>query len=213
MDFKTIEMPRTEARQRFLEYKREVEARHKAERREARTRRTTEIEQIMAGYRQLARGKQLVELRSTMHDVGVDHRGLPRLAISRADADTVYLAIRNDGSAVFRIDRWDDTRATRRRVALPADTFARLERTWGRDATFWEDAKAMVPIVPPALRPKAKLERYHVLWEPRWQRIDTPRPRPPRDPALLRHIGGTLYAVVALWDLTDLERAVLGGRS
>lgn len=33
----------------------------------------------------------------------------------------------------------------------------------------------------------------------------------PVDPALLKHIGGDLYAVVATWDLTDLERAVLDG--
>ena len=33
---------------------------------------------------------------------------------------------------------------------------------------------------------------------------------PPRDPALLRNITGTLYAVLAVWDLTEVERAVLG---
>lgn len=32
------------------------------------------------------------------------------------------------------------------------------------------------------------------------------------DPALLKHIGGDLYAVLATWDLTELERSVLGGR-
>src|SRR5438046_3023240 len=35
---------------------------------------------------------------------------------------------------------------------------------------------------------------------------------PPEDPALLKHIGGDLYAVVAVWNLTELERAVLSGR-
>jgi len=32
---------------------------------------------------------------------------------------------------------------------------------------------------------------------------------PPRDPALIRHIRGDLWAVLAVWDLTELERAVL----
>jgi hypothetical protein len=36
---------------------------------------------------------------------------------------------------------------------------------------------------------------------------------PARDPALLRHIRGDLWAVLAVWDLTELERAVLGQRS
>lgn len=31
------------------------------------------------------------------------------------------------------------------------------------------------------------------------------------DPALLKHIGGDLWAVVAVWNLTDLEMAVLAG--
>ncbi|MGH3300400.1 MAG: hypothetical protein ACRDOK_01755 [Streptosporangiaceae bacterium] len=35
---------------------------------------------------------------------------------------------------------------------------------------------------------------------------------PPRDPALLRWIRGDLWAVVAQWDLTELERAVLSSR-
>ena len=49
------------------------------------------------------------------------------------------------------------------------------------------------------------LDRYFILWEADWQR------RAPVDPALLRPVGGDLYVVVATWDLTDLERAVLNG--
>jgi hypothetical protein len=35
---------------------------------------------------------------------------------------------------------------------------------------------------------------------------------PDRDPYLLRHVGGALYAVLAAWDLTDLERAIMSAR-
>ena len=38
-------------------------------------------------------------------------------------------------------------------------------------------------------------------------------PRPPGDPALLRHVGGDVYAVEAVWELTELEKLVLSGRS
>ena len=71
----------------------------------------------------------------------------------------------------------------------------------------------MVPIVPPKHRPRrdSLLEGYLVLWE-----VDewtwTERPSPPHDPALLKHLGGDLYAVLAVWDLSDLERLVLTER-
>lgn len=38
-------------------------------------------------------------------------------------------------------------------------------------------------------------------------------PAPPGDPALLKHVGGDIYAVVATWDLSPLERLVLSGRT
>jgi hypothetical protein len=67
-------------------------------------------------------------------------------------------------------------------------------------ATF----RAIVPTVPPLLRPRHKLSGYTILWEADWTN------EAPVDPALLKHLGGDLYAVVAVWDLTELERAVLG---
>jgi len=36
------------------------------------------------------------------------------------------------------------------------------------------------------------------------------RRRAPGDPALLKHLGGPFYAVLATWDLTFVEQAVLG---
>jgi len=63
--------------------------------------------------------------------------------------------------------------------------------------------KAMVPPVPPKFRPSTSLTNFHILWEAEWQQ------HAPVDPALLRHIGGDLYAVLAIWDLTELERTVL----
>jgi hypothetical protein len=47
---------------------------------------------------------------------------------------------------------------------------------------------------------------YHVLWDAVWT------PEPPIDPLLLKHCGGSLYAIVAAWDLTPLEQAVMRGR-
>jgi hypothetical protein len=63
-----------------------------------------------------------------------------------------------------------------------------------------------VPLVPPNLRPARGLNRYCILFEAEWE------PVPPTDPMLLRHLHGSLYAVLAVWDLTPLERAVIAGR-
>lgn len=51
------------------------------------------------------------------------------------------------------------------------------------------------------------IERHRILWEATWSRIA------PKDPALLKDIGGGLYVVLAIWDLTELERSVLGVRA
>ena len=40
---------------------------------------------------------------------------------------------------------------------------------------------------------------FHVLWE-----VESWTPEPPRDPALLRHLRGDLWSVLAVWDLTEL---------
>ena len=71
--------------------------------------------------------------------------------------------------------------------------------------------RSMVPNVPPKFRParSTTLATYHVLWEvDEWKKT----PRPPGDPALLKHLRGDLWIVLATWDLTPLEQAVLAER-
>ena len=66
----------------------------------------------------------------------------------------------------------------------------------------------MVPLIPPRFRPSNNdLHRYHILWDVQgaWEA------EPPKDPFLLSRIHGDLFAVLAVWDLTELERAVLKG--
>ena len=66
------------------------------------------------------------------------------------------------------------------------------------------ECRARVPMIPPRLRADRALANYHILWEAEWI-------NPPRDPLLLRHLGKFFYAVLATWDLTPLEQAVLAG--
>lgn len=190
MDLSTITMERNEARQKFLEYRHAVRERH-----------DQEDEAIMRGYRALSRGQQVIHLSDTIKAGGLDDEGLPKLAVMQADLVWCHLRV-SSTDVVFSDDNDNWRQRHRRRFRFGVDLFdPQPTEAWHR--------QAMVPIVPPALRPADKLGNYHVLWEvPKWEKV----PRPPGDPALLKRIGGDLFAVVAIWDLTPLEQAVLSGR-
>jgi hypothetical protein len=191
MDVETITMDPAEARQAFEEYREAVRERH-----------NEEDEALMRGYRELAKGHQLLALTPAMIEAGLDHRGLPRLAICRADAEWCEVYISQD-TAVFTMDnssRWGRA-AKGKRVRV--EGFPTLTRSSGGPHVF--EGTSVVPAIPPPLRPAGKLDRFHVLWEANWK-------VPPKDPVLLRHMGGDLWAVLAMWNLTELERAVLAGR-
>lgn len=211
MNLPTIVMDRSEARKSFLEYRtavrksldREAET-YDERRREVLARRREIDEAMMAGYRLLSVGRQVVDLERAIREGGEDAGYRPRLAVARADQETVEMRRWRDGSVTF-------DGGTTRRLGPTPEPWSRSQRTFRFAAgtlptqiTQWVQASAIVPTIPPHLRPDG-LETYHVLWEAEW------RPQvAPRDPALLRALGGGLYAVLAVWDLTELERAVLG---
>jgi hypothetical protein len=201
MKLDTIEMSRPAAREAFLAYRRAVRERHDAE-----------DEQIMRGYRELARGRMLISLSEAIRTAGADDRGRPKLAIVRAHSREVHVHVRSDGSEVTFTDDGDYWRARHRNRVTVRDAgimppiCSRACMGVGSDHRHPLVAAAITPIVPPPLRPAAHLRNYHVLFEADWK-------APPVDPALLRHIGGDLYAVLAVWDLTPVERLVLAGRS
>lgn len=208
MNLSTIEMERPKAREAFLDYRRAVREHAEAKLDEAQ-REYEEIDRaVMQGYKQLAAGRQLLRLSHTIAEGGtVDveyHAGakrMPALAVCRADARFCFCdGISAAGRVVYRADglrRKADTVSIDRALESPPPEL----RGWGQ-------FKAIVPTIPPPFRPPHKLSGYHLLWEAEWE-----PGVPPGDPALLRHLGGDLYAVLAVWDLTELERAVLAGRA
>ena len=173
------------ARRAFLAYRDEFRKTHRAE-----------DEALMKGYKEIAAGRQIICLPDTIKAGGVTEEGLPKLAIARADVEWAGCTVYADGGV--RFTRPDLRTAWRsvKEVELPPDTLPRIRSR--------VEGKAMVPIIPPIHRPKFNLKNYHILWEAEW------KPIPPRDPALLRLLGGGLYAVLAVWDLTPLEMKVLG---
>jgi len=204
MDITTLEMPVEEAKRLFDEY------------RALGVRATAEDEAIMTAYAEIAKGHPLIDVRRAIADGGHDDLGRPLLAFGRADEQEIMC---------HRVAGWDGRGYIGNGVLRMFPTVLSRTREFGSISASrrvdvpagalggWPPLKgqwfAMMPIIPPALRPTSRLLNYHILWEAEW-RSSSALPRPPRDPALLRHITGDLYAVLGVWDLTDVERAVLG---
>lgn len=216
MQLDTITMDRHAARKAFLEYRDAIRSdRHDQLRKED--------EQIMRAYREAAKGVSLIRLSDALAAGGTQQievawtnwsggrrvrrtqeKTVPRLAVARADVEKVWTdGVDAEGGCVLRYERGRvSDRETRKRFQIATGTFEEAGReTWGPSLV------AMAPTIPPALRPRHHLRNYHLLWEAEWAQ----EPQPPVDPALLKHLGGDLYAVLGVWDLTPLERAVLAG--
>jgi hypothetical protein len=149
---------------------------------------------VMMGLKALAKGHAIIDLDAAMRAAGVDDRQRPKLAVARASWDFVSYrtAHRNDAVEFFR-------------PPLPRRGRAALAATVARGALPFvrHGFRAAVPYTPPSVRPRQP-DDYHILWEAVWEPTT-----PPFDPFLLRRVRGNLFAVLAVWDLTDLERAVM----
>jgi len=213
MKLATIEMPREEAQKAFQEYRRAL--------RSAKTAQVnTEDAQIARCYKALSKGHLVLDINDVMRRGGENSKGLPRLAISRADYDQVYLQREWNTGGVEMHPPELSSSYDRIRFAYRGEVFRFPRLLAVREPSFtrpapWDrtvrlsitEFKAVVPNIPPALRPEHALSNYHLLFEVKWE---VANPNPPCDPALLKHLGGPLYAVLATWDLTPVEQAVLG---
>lgn len=185
-----LEMPRAEARELYRKYK-------------AHQHYSTPMDaEIRRAYQLLAQGRLIIRAIESVRAAGLGEDGYPKLALCRADASACRLVVRQyDGSATMTCDRvwWRRQNAAPSRwIDFPKDSFpgARLR-----------EGEALLPPIPLHLRPKRGLANYHILWEAEWTRV------PPRDPFLLRRIGkADMWLVVAMWDLTEVERAALAAR-
>lgn len=191
MNVPLLQMPAHDAQVAFEEYRAAVKARH-----------SEEDEAIMRGYKAMAEGKPVVDVSEAIKAAGLDEVGRPRLAICRADGHYCWYSAGLHTGAVFAMEERYNDRAHTRYLQLPPRLFGPDSELKGK--LKYSRIRAIVPSIPPRLRPKAALSNYHILWEAEWETV-------PRDPYLLRHLYGYLYAVLAEWDLTELERAVLKG--
>lgn len=171
--------------------------------------RTAEDIAIIRSTKAILSGKMVIRLADAVRNGGVDGRGLPKVAIARADDKFVKVRSRGNrcdmtGTQTHNeyVDDYDKRGSWqgRKNQANPrAFDFNLTGRFQDRC-----EATAVVPTIPPQHRPtESALERFYILFEAVWD------VKPPVDPALLSPLGGGLFAVVAVWDLTPVEQAVL----
>jgi hypothetical protein len=150
--------------------------------------------EIAAIYKRLAQGKTVIKALESIRAAGVNEKGFPRLAIARADETQIGVRL-SPSKTEWTFEPGYPIRARSRVITV-------------RDVPLAEDYKHIrsdVPLVPLHLRPKRGLQNYHILFEANWQEY-------PIDPYLLRRFGGDAWLVVAAWELTPIERAVMTNR-
>lgn len=204
MDVQTITMDPAEAREKLREYRTGLHRKADAE-----------WQAAAAGYEALAKGTPLINVAEAIRGAPFDMKGRPQFAIARADERQVRFTFTGNGSQTWCTfdSRYQWGRRGRAPVNTPTALSFDLQRTPPAGKHSWEcRGFALVPMVPPSAG-RHDLSKHYVLWDVElWS--DTPiGAQPPVDPFLLRHLGGDLYVIVAEWDLTKLERAVMGRRA
>lgn len=186
MDVTQLVVPKDEAIRLHREYK------------DHRAHQTAMDREIERTYRLIAAGKVVIQALESIKAAGVGSDGYPKLALARADQTACRVEMWSAGSARMSPDRWPR--------ASQSKNFSFVEDTFPRFQGYKNDGLAFAPLIPVHLRPRTALDNYHILWEAEWRKV------PPRDPYLLRRIGGDMWLVLAAWDLTDVERAAMATR-
>lgn len=172
------------------------------------------LEDLKKTYYHLSKEHKIIDIIEVFKNGGVDDKGEPKLAIAPADANFVIFEKQSMGSGTFTIhDKW--SRANKSDVRLPSNTFPIfLEEKDGRIPWAAErgSIESKVPIVPAHLLPDGDLKNYYILWEVTagWE-LPQKSTYKKGDPYLLKRINNNVFAVLAEWDVTELEAAVLRG--
>lgn len=205
----TITISKEKASEIYGEYKEAVK-----------TRKEKIYHDLKKTYYHLSKGHKVLDIFEVFKKSGVDKRGEPKLAISVAGKREVHFCKEEGGAGIFYEsgEKWNKSR-----VRLPSNTFPQWEggktgrKTWdGKEiiGILRETVKTKVPIVPPYLLPTktGKLDNYYILWETSdWQQSEDSMPKA-KDPFLLIRINANAFIVLAEWDLTKVEQAIIRGK-
>jgi hypothetical protein len=156
------------------------------------------IVELAGIYWQLAHGRRVIDVSKAMIDVGPNVKGEPKLAIARADMLKGRFTL-SSGDLSFPLGY--GVQSSRSQTLCFPVPWPDRSYKWGT---------APVPLIPPNYLPlsakgdPADLANYHILWEvEKWDST------PPDDPLLLRHLDGVFFVIIAAWDLTPAEKAVM----
>lgn len=174
---------------------------------------TPEDQRVLAAYKALEGGRQLVSLAESILRAGRTTDQMPKVAVTQYGLPGVQCWMGRNGTISLRDPRPDQEgwSGWKMKRAQPW--------SWKFDKLFPESGSkqartghARAPYVPVEHRPEDPTGKL-VFWEPDWSvdPIPVPRPRVHIDPAILEHVVGDLYVVIAVWDLTPIEAAALDG--
>lgn len=209
MNVSAIQMDPAEAQQKLMAYREFLTDRHsgKVE---------AEFTAAARAYEELAKGTPLIDPVEAIRSCGWRADGRPVLAIARADQKHVVWHVsrsarrwNNGWSGAWAPMEWEYRASKERNDRQRAHNLRfPVPNVMTEPPVEPKTGKAMVPLVPPAAYPPRglNLAKHFVLWE-----VESWDLAPPIDPMLLRHIGGNLWAVVAQWDLTEVERMIIAG--
>ena len=166
---------------------------------------------LKQAYYHASKGRKIIDIYQAIQNSGLNKEGWPQLAICRADGTECCFRRRAKGAGIFHhepLSGWDN--GNRNSVLLPESCFMDLPVS-----DHWDRAKdqryATIPTIPAKYYPQGTLERYYILWEVEQWHEKSQIPIPPIDPFLLKRLSPNLFVVLAEWDLTPLERAVIKG--
>lgn len=174
------------ARMMARDYRRAVQKRISSEHR-------SQHKALAKAFGAVARGRTVIDVCASIEQAGANAKGEPAFAYTRADARWCYYRrAATHSHPSFSSIQWGSGRARGDLLMAVESKLPVVHRT----------LQAMVPAIPPNLRPAGDLGLYRIMWEADWHAV-------PVDPLLLRPLGHGLAVVVAAWNLTELERAVL----
>lgn len=203
----TIEMPEEEARALYQDYAEEIKERgDNAEK---------YLKELKSTYYHLSQGRKVLDIYEVFKKSSLKQNGDPELAIARADLKKIFFRKQAMGSGLFTAqERWGESAHD---VALPTGTFPAWKmEVPGENATEWEKnhpqiersvLQTKVPLVPAHIMPNGKLDNYYILFEVvEWNEVPVAA-----DPYLLKRINSNAFVVLAEWDITPVEQAILRG--
>ena len=208
MDVTLLEMPQDEATAQVKALK-EMFRRDKGIKQQAIY---TDMKRV---YGHMKHGGKVIDLYAALKKDRLDADNNPRLAIVRADFTHCYLIKNTRGRGYFTgytAPGWRGRRQFRKTqgdLQFPENTYDwrfKESGTW-KSNIINQTAKTIVPLIPAHIliaEVKHNLRNYFILWE-----VEEWTPEPPIDPILLKRLTPNLFGILATWDLTEIERAII----